>query len=257
MQWALVLIAAQPLNGIAMNLEKIFADPGVVKLAYRTMDGDIVAMSQLIKSGVNVKAVGYQGMTLTHFALLARQNRPQTLKLLLDAGADPVSLRSDGENVPQYSVMRDNADVAVVQVLFDHGIGPNWRPPLGSTYENLSLLQAAISGHNMVIVRLLIHRGVDLNFVDPFDGSALHYALSATRFDIGAVLVDSGIDLTLKNNTSPEIKNKKAQPMTAIEYFCLTQGGRRGANALPEVAEGWRLFTEALARRGSMMPCRL
>lgn len=238
-----------------MNVEKVFSDPQVVKLAYHVMDGDLATMGQMIKEGVNVKTVGYQGLTLSHYALLARKNRPQSLKLLLEAGADPVSLRADGENVPQIAVKRDNAEVAVLQVLFEHGIGPNWRPPAGTIYADLSLLQAAISGHNLPIIKFLLQKGADINFVHPTNGSALHYALGATRFDIAALLVDSGIDLSLTNHTSPKIA--KPRPTTALDYFCRTDGGKRGANPLPEVAQGWKMLTASLARRGVTMPCGL
>ena len=57
------------------------------------------------------------------------------------------------------------------QVLLAHGIGPNWFPSVG-VYHDLSMLQAAIMGHNLPVIKLLVERGADLNYVDPFSGSA-------------------------------------------------------------------------------------
>jgi ankyrin repeat protein len=192
-------------------------------------------------------------MTVTHFALLARKNAPKVMEAVLKAGADPVSLLSSGDNVPRYAVSRDNADPEVVKVLLDNGIHANWRPPGG----NQSLLQSAVTGQNLPVMKLLVDRGADINYVNPFTGSALHYALDGTDFFMAAYLVEAGIDLSLLNSTSPKIKNPRITPQTAIQKFCESQGGKRGANPLPRIAEGWRVFTAALAKRGVTMPCGL
>ena len=246
-----------PVTGHAMiTTDKVFDDPQVAKLANAAQDGDLDRIQQLIKAGAPVRFVGREGLTVTHYALRARRNAPQVMELLLKAGADPVSMLSNGESVPSYAVSRDNADPEVVKVLLAHGIGPNWFPSVG-VYHDLSMLQAAIMGHNLPVIKLLVERGADLNYVDPFSGSALHYALNGTDFYMAAYLVEAGINLKLLDNTSPEIKNPRAVRRTAIEKFCHFDGGRRGDDPLPEIADGWRLFTAALARRGVTMPCGL
>jgi ankyrin repeat protein len=239
-----------------IKTDKVFADPQVAQLANAAQEGDLPRIQALLKAGVLVKQVGSEGMTVTHYALRARRNAPQVMELLLKAGADPVAMLSNGKTVPHYAAARNNADPEVVKVLLAHGISPNWFPPKG-VYHDRSMLQAAIMGKNLSVIKLLVERGADINYVDPFDGSALHYALDGTDFYMAAYLVDEGIDLKLLNSTSPEIKNPLATKQTAIEYFCATEGGKRGHNPLPEIAAGWRVFTAALARRGVTMPCGL
>ena len=251
------LALLQPFKGSSMiTTAQVFADPLVAELANAARDGDLDRLGALLRSSANPGAVGQHGMTVTHYALRARKNAPQVMAVLLDAGADPVSMLVSGDNVPHYAVSRDSADPEVVKILFAHGISPNWFPPDG-VYHDLSMLQAAIMGHNLPVIKLLVERGADLNYVDPFSGSALHYALTGTDFYMAAYLVDAGIRLDLLNNTSPLIKNPRARQETAIEYFCATEGGQRGQNPLPEIADGWRVFTAALARRGVRMPCGL
>lgn len=246
-----------PVTGHAMiTTDKVFADPQVAQLANAAQDGDLARLQQLIQAGAPVKFVGREGLTVTHYALRARRNAPQVMELLLKAGADPVSMLSDGNNVPHYAVSRDNADPEVVKVLLAHGISPNWLPP-ASTGQKTSLLQDAVMGHNLPVIKLLVERGADINYVHPFSGSALHYALNGTDFYMAAYLVEAGIDLKLLDSTSPEIKNPRAIRQTAIEKFCYFDGGKRGHNPLPEIAAGWRVFTAALARRGVTMPCGL
>ena len=252
----LLFLFQSALGGSMVTTDKVFADPRVAQLANAAQDGDLARIQQLIKAGAPVKFVGQEGMTVTHYALRARRNAPQVMELLLKAGADPVSMLSDGNNVPHYAVSRDNADPEVVKVLLAHGIGPNWFPPKG-VYNDLSMLQAAVMGHNLPVIKLLVERGADLNYVHPFSGSALHLALDGTDFYIPAYLVNAGIDLQLLDSTSPEIKNPRAIRQTAIQKFCYFDGGKRGDDPLPEIADGWRVFTAALAKRGVTMPCGL
>jgi hypothetical protein len=69
---------------------KVFTDPAVVELANACMDGKPNRITALLHQGADVRAVGKLGMTVPHFALLARANAPQVMKLVLDAGGDPV-----------------------------------------------------------------------------------------------------------------------------------------------------------------------
>ncbi|OGB70024.1 MAG: hypothetical protein A2486_14635 [Burkholderiales bacterium RIFOXYC12_FULL_65_23] len=252
----LLFLFQSALGGSMITTDKVFADPRVAQLANAAQDGDLTRIEKLIKAGTPVKFVGQEGMTVTHYALRARRNAPQVMELLLKAGADPVSILSNGKTVPHYAVARNNADPKVVKVLLAHGIGPNWFPPSG-VYHDRSMLQAAIMGRNLQVIKLLVERGADINYVDPFSGSALHMALDGIDFYIPAYLVEAGIDLKLLDSTSPEIKNPRAIKQTAIEKFCQFQGGRRGDDPLPEAADGWRVFTAALAKRSVTMPCGL
>lgn len=254
---ALVLLAYPFIANAMTDASKAFSDPKVVELANAAQSGNLAAVTSLLKTGADPHVVGKHGMTVAHFALLApRSVAPSIMKALLDAGADPVSVLVDGNTVPMIAVSRNDADPAMVRVLMDHGIGPNWRPPQ-DPYKDTALLHQAISGHNRPVVELLIKQGANIDYVDPFTGSALHAALGGTQFAVAAVLVDAGIDLSLQNNTSSEIKNPRVVRRTAFEYFCKFDGGKRGANPLPDVAAGWAQLEAALARRGTSMPCGL
>lgn len=253
----LLFLFQSAIGASMITTDKVFADPRVAQLANAAQDGDLTRIEKLVKAGALVKFIGQEGMTVTHYALRARRNAPQVMEFLLKAGADPISMLSNGNNVPHYAVSRDNADPEVVKVLLAHGIEPNWFPPPSGRYQKMSLLQDAIMGKNLPVIKLLVERGADLNYVHPFSGSALHFALDGTDFYMAAYLVEAGIDLKLLDSTSPEIKNPRAIKQTAIEKFCYFDGGKRGHNPLPEIADGWRLFTAALAKRGVTMPCGL
>jgi len=237
------------------NPNKVFTDPAVAELANACMDGKPDRVAALLHKGTDARAVGQLGMTVPHFALLARANAPQIMKLVLDAGGDPVSVLDGGETLPMYAVSRDHADPEVVRVLLDHGISPSFVPPR-EPFTHTSLLIGAVSGHNRPVVRLLLQRGADVNYVDGFTGSALHHAMIAYEFGIAADLVDAGIRLDLTTNSRPSAK-PGSRRVTALAKYCEDEGGRRGAKPLPEIAAGWRELQAALARRGEKMPCGL
>ena len=140
-------------------------------------------------------------------------------------------------------------------MLLDHGIKPDWHPPK-PPYERASLLFEAIAGHNRPVVRLLLHRGADIFFLVGFRGFALFLVLLSCQFAIAADLVDAGIRLDLLDNSRPNVKSTTLQ-LTAMDRFCKLEGGKRGANPLPEIAAGWKELAAALARRGTKMPCAL
>lgn len=252
-----LILCVWPQVGFTMDRAKeAFGKSPVAELARAAEAGDVAFVKKLVAQGVDVKEVGQEGMTLTHFALLAHKNKPEIMEEVLMAGADPISLLISGDSVPLYAVTRNDADPEVVAVLLKHGISPNWRAETGP-YKDKSLLTAAVYGRNLPVIRLLVKEGADINYISPIGGSALHAALDGTDFFMAAFLVESGIDLGLLNNTSKKIKNSNVKSRTAIERFCELEGGKRGANPLPELAEGWKIFTAALAKRGVTMPCGL
>ena len=119
--------------------EQVFADPKAIALAKAVADGNPADVRRMLTSRVDVKTKGRKGLTVTHFALYAKQNAPEVLRLILRAGADPVSTLEDGNDFPHYAAARDHADPDFIAVLLDHGVSPDsigggvktlcWMPP--------------------------------------------------------------------------------------------------------------------------------
>ncbi|MBF0332111.1 MAG: ankyrin repeat domain-containing protein [Alphaproteobacteria bacterium] len=236
--------------------QRVFDDAALISVANAARNRDISRLQNLVASGIDLRGVGREGLTVTHFALYAGPDTPAVLDILLKAGADPISQLTSGTTVPELAAKRDNADPKVITVLLTNGLSPNWRAASGISKET-SLIGFAIQGNNLEVVRTLVDSGADINYVNPISGSALHDALEIADFEIAAYLVDAGIDLSLKSHTSPLIEPGSRRMETAIERFCRTQGGRRGRNPSQRAKVGWALLMEALAKRGVSMPCGL
>lgn len=236
-----------------MRPELVFNDPNVISLAQAVAAGNVDEVKRILASGVNVKTKGKQGFTVTHYALLAKQNAPEVLKIILEAGADPISRLEDGDeggnDVPYYAAARDNADPAVVAVLLDAGVSPSQTVGI----ERLSWLQAAISGRNMPVVRLLLQRGADVNYNHPFSGTALHTAGVVPDYDIMVFLLDHGANPHLRDNQSPEIAADVPR-YTPAEAYCRFHSGKF-PNPSPKQLAGFEAMKQAFARRGVALPC--
>jgi hypothetical protein len=129
--------------------------------------GDGAAVARLLAAGADPNALVPGQMpsgevfqtTALHAA--AVHGRPEAVRLLLDAGADPSLANGDGAT---------------------------------------PLIQAAGTGHPEV-VRLLLARGAAVDAVDPGNGfAAFHYACFENQAECAEALVRAGCDVGLKDN---------------------------------------------------------
>ena len=245
---ALTLVLVQEVYSM-VNPERVFSDPHAVALAGAVAKGDVETVRHLLASGVDARAKGASGMTLTHFALYAKANGPDVLKLLLHAGADPISRLEDKNDVPHYAAARDDADPAFLAVLLDAGVSPS----LVGGGENNSLLDAAVSGRNEAVVKLLLARGADVNYNHPFSGTALHTAVNISDYRIATLLLNHGANPLLRNKQSPLI-DRDVPKRTPAEIYCIHNSGRNRYATPRELAE-FNEMKEAFARRGVILPC--
>jgi ankyrin repeat protein len=244
-----MLIVLQKEAAAMVDPQQVFSDPKVIALARAAAAGKSAEVEGLLHGGVNVKTVGQKGFTVTHFALLAKENAPGILRLLLKAGADPISRLEDGYDVPYYAAARDNADPAVVAALLDAGVSPSQLVGI----QHVSWLQAAIGGHNGPVIHLLLDRGADVNFNHPFDGSALHTAMLLPDYDVVVLLLDHGANPHLRNNQAPEI-GADVPRRTPAEFYCRFQSGKR-IHPTPQQLAGFEAMKQAFAKRGVIIPC--
>jgi ankyrin repeat protein len=247
---SIFLVLTQEASGM-VDPGKVFVDPRVVELARSVVKGDVAEVQHQIASGADVRAKGQQGFTVTHFALYAGKNGPEVLRLLLKAGADPISRLENGADVPHYAAERDDANPEFMAVLLDAGVSPNL---VGGPQKN-SLLDAAVSGRNQAVVNLLLARGANVNFNDPFTGTALHTAVIIPDYQMATLLLDHGANPQLKDRQDPAIAPNVPR-MTPADVYCRHQSGKRPHPTAQQSAD-FEAMKAAFARRGVVLPCGL
>src|SRR5262245_6086599 len=156
--------------------------------------GDRIAVARLLDAGANV-ATRVGGATALHWAV--RADSLDTVKLLLDAGADPRAADIDG--VPPLYLAAENGSARTIAALLDAGADPNTVAPTGRTV----LMTAALNG-NVDALALLLDRGAVLDARDTeFQQTALMVAVREGNADAVALLPARGADVNAHTRVGP------------------------------------------------------
>lgn len=108
----------------------------------------------LVRNGVSVETVAYDGESLLQQAVTA--NRYVSVKTLLELGANPRALNSDGWGPAQNAA---NRSIEMCRLFLKHGVSINEQDGMGETM----LMNAVGSPANFEIVKFLVGLGANLN----------------------------------------------------------------------------------------------
>ena len=179
----------------------------VKPLADAAARGDIEAVRQLLRDGVEVNDAQGDGMTALHWA--AKIGDTQLASMLIYAGSNIEAGTRIGQYTPLHIASR-NGRTDIVQALL--GVGANvHRKTTNSGVTAIHL--AAISGDEESVVAL-IEAGADVNTRESRWGQTpLIFAASANRVAVLEVLLDVGADHSLASNYVEPGKMEKADRM--------------------------------------------
>ena len=146
--------------------------------------------SLLNEKGIQVNATQPDGATALAFAVY--HDNVETVKRLLDAGADPNIANDYG--VTPLILASENRSATMVETLLIGGADPNAAMWSGETL----LMTAARTGFSEAMQMLLDH-GADINAQDPRRGqSALMWAISFGYPDMARLLIERGADINAR-----------------------------------------------------------
>lgn len=204
-----------------------FARPNEAQLAAAVARDDTGAIRRLVSEGASPNARGSGGNTPVFLAVVS--GRLQALSTLLASGGDPNLRRDDGETPVNMAARRE--DPTALELLLSAGGNPNAKGE-----SDIPALFDAVMAHKPRNVRLLASAGAELNIIWG-GGSALHRPLVTADFPLATLLLELGIDPSLKNRAGK----------TPIEFLCaLVDLDPRRLDGTKGLAE----FRQALERRG-------
>ncbi len=122
--------------------------------------------------------------------------------------------KSEGENYLLFELIRTNKSKEAIIFIQSNEIDINSIDDRGLQPENDNLLIASARNNNVELVKLLIDKGVNINYQNNDGFTALMRALQYNNYDIAKLLIESGANIKLKNclgEDAIKIVNERAQ----------------------------------------------
>ncbi len=147
--------------------------------------GDDDAIREMLRDTAQIQAKNQHGATpLMHATLYAS---PESVKLLLDHGADPNATDNDGLTALMLAV----SNLAKVRLLLEHGAQVDAKSKLGRT----PLLMASAYAGNAGVVRALLDAGADIHYADGAGWTSIAVAARTGDPELLQTLLASGADV--------------------------------------------------------------
>lgn len=177
---------------IERNLHNNPDDKGYTLLHYAAREKNQCVVKRLIEAGVDIGVKDKDGNTVIDYVW--QDKTCQLIKILLYAGIDPNSKSSGGSSLVHYTISMNANDL--LQDLVAQGADLQLADENCHEF-NISLLDLAIQNNNIDMVKFLIDRRVDFNWIDSEGSNSLMTAISQedTSLEIVKLLLDAGVDI--------------------------------------------------------------
>lgn len=216
-----------------VDAQEVFADPRLAELATAIANGQPERVRALA-AGAELSAKGDKNVTLLQWALLNK--RLDSLKALLDAGADPAQPGMDGDTVIHMAAMAN--DASYLTELLSRGVDANVR----NADSGAGPLRAALMGERDEQFRALLAAGADPDLADRMGNTPLHVAGQINEPARALDLLNAGADPMARN----------AQGVTFQRYLFMTRAALLNAETRQhrEAVEAW-LSSHGVALEGA------
>lgn len=151
-------------------------------------NGDLDLMVKLLTSTPSDANAQDPVSGLRPLTCAIRGNRPDAIRMLLEAGAKPHACNRDG-SIPLLHAASGN-NVEAVQLLLDHGADVDQTDGNGMT-----ALRSAVFIRSEKMAGLLLDRGADVNQLNTQDQTLLFDAIALRQPSMITLLLDRGIDI--------------------------------------------------------------
>ncbi len=205
-----------------VDVHQVFPDPRAAELADAVAEGDTSRIRGLA-AGADLTYRGDKQVTFLQWALLNK--RLDSLKALLDAGADPLQPGMDGDTVVHFAAKAN--DAAYLAELLARGVDPN----VANAETGAVPLAAALMGEAQPQFRALLQAGADPNRADRMGNTPLHVAGQINEPARALDLLEAGADPLARNR----------QGATFQRYLFMTRAALLNAETRRhrEAVEAW------------------
>lgn len=213
--------------------------------------GDVEALERALDAGAPIDASGEDLYAASPLHLAATGGHAETVRVLLDRGADPNQIVGDCIAPIRY------ATLATARLLLEAGTDPN--PP--SDCPNESALSGAVVFDDLELARLLLEAGADPDHQVPVleNQGALHFAVVNGSESMVRLLLDSGAspDLTDGLQFTPLLYAVSGREIETVDVsiriaeMLLDAGANVNHASSAEISYAWTPLMQA-ARNGEI-----
>ena len=155
-------------------------------LAAAAAAGDVDGVERQVSKGTEVDCTGFAGVTPLYWAIAARRTSRVGLRALLEAGADPNRLVSDGFPLVHVAAMRAEPPW-VLDIMLEHGGDPDVADLRGGTSPLFSA-----TTHAAVVA--LVEAGADIDHVSRYNRRPLSSLAARGQYESVYYLLQRGAD---------------------------------------------------------------
>jgi len=159
--------------------------------------GNNTLVDSLLAQHVDVNAKNRVGLTPLHYAVM--QQKAETVKKLLKAGAKPNLLDRDGHSPLYFSLGRNRNSPEIIRDLIEAGADLNWGDKKDPIFCKLCM-----NADEQLVIELLPNVQ-NLNLPDNEGRTPLYHAMENSKFTLAKKLIESGAEVNVRtlDNTSP------------------------------------------------------
>ncbi len=175
---------------------RLFQDTPAWDLAKAVWDEDVEEIKRIVqedKESTNYKEPRF-GNTLLMLAVVNEQYN--SVRALLESGADPNMHDSHNGSSAIIDACRENMDAKFLKLLLTHGANPNdvevGKRQEGNTLRNTPLLAACKT--NLEKVKMLVEAGANINYRTEYGTTPLKVSIVQDKYDIALYLLEKGAD---------------------------------------------------------------
>ena len=184
-----------------MGIEATAGDGyGINELHQAVLDGDVIAMSNLLSGGVDANPRDWSGETPLHYAARAFNNRNEMVRLLLHHGANILAKNARGRSCLDTAYRHnrlETRDIMLTSLENEKNITETTRNPKGQTQLHLAVMATLANVHpNIPHIRSLLNSVlISVNDRDNQGKTPLHYATKHFMSKEGRMAI---VDILLK-----------------------------------------------------------
>lgn len=212
-----------------LDIINIQTSSGYTALHIAVQHGYIEQVHRLLKYDVDLDKYNSEGLTILHMAII--YNNIELVRILIDNGAD------------KYVPFRPSVDSIMYRELID----PT------NLYCSYPPLHLAVAYDNYDIITILIDSGIDINFTNECEETALLVSYKFGHYNIATTLIEYGAELRLlRDTTVPDMSDYDfkarycAPKRSHFKYSCYTK------KELIEIAKTWNKCQKDPTKRVSI-----